>query len=209
MRMCTARSGLHNVTFIEPDYIEAPPGNDDHSPADMYDGQVLVERIVKALIDSPSWNETLFIITYDEHGGFYDHRPPPTGVPPLRGGGITLGPRVPAFFISPLVERGADGAVFFGRGDQGRFFDHTSIGATILRRFFRFGPPNVSPRLDAARDLREVLTLDQPRPRSNFDVVRQFKRPDPPGSEVRSGEARKKPIGEPEVMETSIGCYQQ
>ena len=86
---------LPQVTLIEPDYIDLPPGNDDHPPADMAHGQFLVEDIVKALIDSPQWNKTLLIITYDEHGGFYDHRPPPTLAPPLLDGGRTLGPRVP------------------------------------------------------------------------------------------------------------------
>jgi hypothetical protein len=47
-------------------------------------------------------------------------------------------------------------------------FDHTSVGATILRRFGGPHPPHISPRLDAASDLREVLTLAEPRPRSDF-----------------------------------------
>lgn len=192
---------LPQVVLIEPDYIDLPPGNDDHPPADMEDGQILVERIVKALIDSPVWNETLFIITYDEHGGFYDHRQPPTvpNTQALRGGGVTLGPRVPAFFISPLIERGEEfGTVFFGVGDKGRFFDHTSIGATILRRFSRLRPPRVSPRLDAARDLHEVITLDEPRPRSDFDAIRQYKRPQKPMAERKNLKARAQPIGYPE-----------
>src|SRR5207247_3876682 len=66
----TARSGaLPQVTLIEPDYIDLPPGNDDHPPADMADGQNLVRGIMEALIDSPTWERTLFVITYDEHGG--------------------------------------------------------------------------------------------------------------------------------------------
>jgi hypothetical protein len=195
-----ARGGaLPSVSLIEPDYIDLPPGNDDHTPADMLDGQILVERIVKALIDSPTWDRTLLIITYDEHGGFYDHRQPPSAAPPLRNGVSKLGPRVPTFFISPLVERGADGAVFFGRGDEGRFFDHTSIGATILRRFSgNRPPPRVSARLDAARDLREVLTLAEPRPRSDFDSIRQFTRTPESSPGRRALRSRTETLGVPD-----------
>jgi phospholipase C len=191
-----AREGaLPQVSLIEPDYIDLPPGNDDHPPADMRFGQDLVNRIVQALIASPAWARTLFVITYDEHGGFYDHKPPPTDVPQLRNLRATLGPRVPAFVISPLVERGA---VFFGRNDAtGRRFDHTSIGATILRRFGGARPPRISPRLDSALDLREVLTRAEPRPRSDFAALGL-----PPLIERRSGAAReapkrREPIGAP------------
>lgn len=193
-----ARTGsLPAVTLIEPDYIDLPPGDDDHPPADMANGQVLIERIVKALVDSPQWDTTLFVITYDEHGGFYDHRPPPNNAPPLKNGVTTLGPRVPAFFVSPLV---AARGVFYGVGDSGRFFDHTSIGATILRRFCggRFGPPKVSPRMDAARDLRDVLTLDTPRPRSDFDAIRNFQRPATLVPQVRTGVTREARLGVPD-----------
>jgi phospholipase C len=157
----TARSGLPSVTLIEPDYIELPPGNDDHAPANMACGQDLVNRIFRALIASPGWENTLFIITYDEHGGFYDHKVPPTNaVPPLANNSDALGPRVPGFVISPLVERGKV---------SHELFDHTSIGATIIRRF---APPSgrvpsVSARLDAAKDFGFLLTLP-PRPRSDF-----------------------------------------
>jgi phospholipase C len=156
-----ARAGtLPDVTWIEPDYIELPPGNDDHAPADMKDGQVLVDKIVRALVASPKWYQTLLIITYDEHGGFYDHMTPPTNDPPLGDSRRTMGPRVPAFVISPLIKAGS---VF------DKQFDHTSIGATILRRFCRGRPPSVSARLDRAPDLREVLELaDSPSLRTDF-----------------------------------------
>ena len=147
-----ARNGhLPQVTLIEPDYIDLPPGNDDHPPADMKFGQDYVNRIVRALIASPAWERTLFIITYDEHGGFYDHKLPPNDAPPLRGGRRKLGPRVPTFVISPHVERSS---VFHTR------FDHTSIIATILRRFVGARAPHVNPRVDKANDLREVLTAN-------------------------------------------------
>jgi phospholipase C len=158
----TARSGrLPSVTLIEPDYIELPPGNDDHAPADLACGQDLVNRIFQALLASPDWERALFLITYDEHGGFYDHRVPPTyAVPPLANNSDALGPRVPGFVISPLVERGKVAH---------ELFDHTSIGATIVRRFapIRARVPTVTPRMDAARDFGLLLT-QPPRPRTDY-----------------------------------------
>src|SRR5215510_5992689 len=122
--VATARTGtLPAVSFIEPDYIELPDGNDDHAPADMMKGQILIATIVKALIESPQWKETLLIVTYDEHGGFYDHMPLPleitapdgmaTGrlIPPLANGERRLGVRVPAFIVSPLVPPMSGGKV--------------------------------------------------------------------------------------------------
>merc|ERR1712048_812307 len=56
--------------------------NDQHPDHDVRAGEVFLKDIYEALRASPTWNETLLVITYDEHGGFYDHVPPPTGVPP-------------------------------------------------------------------------------------------------------------------------------
>jgi phospholipase C len=178
----TVRAGLPQVTFIEPDYIEAPDGNDDHAPADMMNGQRLIAKIVRTLIEeNPSqWAKTLFIVTYDEHGGFYDHLLPPDEIedrqpdgsvtrrpiPPLRFGGHRLGVRVPAFVVSPYIPKGENGV-----NVSHTIFDHTTIAATILRRFCSPHPPRMSPRADNAADLRDLLTLDEPRPRSDFDAL--------------------------------------
>lgn len=151
-----ARQGrLPSVSFIEPDYIDVPPGNDDHPPADITNGQSLISRIVKALQESPQWEKTLFIVTYDEHGGFYDHVVPPLNVPDI-GWGITFGPRVPAFAISPWVP---------AKSVSHEVFDHTSILTTIRKRFL---PPNeainLGPRVtNNANDLGSLLSLKKPR----------------------------------------------
>lgn len=184
-----ARAGrLPAVSFIEPDYIELPNGNDDHAPADMFNGQRLIANIVSALLGSPvdangrsQWDKTLLIITYDEHGGFYDHVLPPDqimqtapdgtatwrDIPPLVTGERRLGVRVPAFVISPLIPSMPGGTVNVAH----TIYDHTTIPATILRRFC--GPvwPVLSARMAGMRDLRDVLTLDEPRPRSDFDAL--------------------------------------
>jgi phospholipase C len=79
---------LPSVSFIEPNYIELPDGddNDDHAPADMHNGQRLIARIVRALVNGGQWNKSMLIITYDEHGGFYDHLVPPSEIEDLAGG---------------------------------------------------------------------------------------------------------------------------
>jgi phospholipase C len=158
-----ARAGrLPQVTFIEPDYIDLPPGNDDHPPGDMADGQRLVATIASALMESPQWERTLFVITYDEAGGFYDHHVPGHG-PPLFGGLTQYGPRVPTFVVSPLVA---------ARSVSHTVYDHTTIISTILRRFCSPNPPHMSPRADAAADLRDMI-LPAARPRSEFAALRE------------------------------------
>ena len=177
----TARAGkLPPVSFIEPDYIEAPDGNDDHAPADLMNGQRMIAGIVRALVDSPQWDKTLLIITYDEHGGFYDHMPLPTAISrtvdgvtttrpiqPLSNGDPRFGVRVPAFVVSPYIPSMPDGKVNVAHTT----FDHTTIPATILRRFCAPFPPDMGPRVREAADLGELLTLDTPRPRSDFNQL--------------------------------------
>ena len=97
------------------------------------------------------WNKTLLIITYDEHGGFYDHVNPMDSrfrdkAKPVSGIDH-YGVRVPAFVISPWVDKGVSDVVF----------DHTSIAKTIARRFMSANPPDMGERMAAANDLSMVL----------------------------------------------------
>jgi phospholipase C len=108
-------------SFIEPKYFW-PRQNDDHPPHDTMLAQTLIAQVYNALrANAGLWRSTLLIVLYDEHGGFFDHVPPPAAVPP---DGHTeeytfdrLGVRVPALLVSPWVERG----VFSG------VLDHTSL----------------------------------------------------------------------------------
>jgi phospholipase C len=168
-----ARSGtLPSVSFIDPHFVELPPdGNCDGPPADVKEGQKLVTRIVEAVVASPKWDKTLLIITYDEHGGFYDHVPPSAAAKVAPELVDTHGVRVPAFVITPWVKGGSvfgrDGLIVRGAG-QAVHFDHTSILKTIARRFMSQSPPYMGARYAAAHDLSEVLTNtkrpDQVRP---------------------------------------------
>ncbi len=141
-----AAGRLPSVSYIDPDFIEAPPANDDHAPADVRDGQRLVGKIVNALMKGPAWSKTLLIITYDEHGGFFDHVVPPAAA--NVSGVSKYGVRVPTFVISPWVDRGAVSHTVF---------DHTSILKTIIRRFCAAKPPDLGERVAAARDLEPLL----------------------------------------------------
>ena len=124
-----AKGELRQVSWIDPNFIDLrvldPVSNDDHPPSDIRAGQELVLEVYEALVNSPAWNDTLLVIVYDEHGGFFDHVAPP---PPPVGDGSgydCLGVRVPALLVGPRV----------GKFVCHEVLDHTSLIATILRRF--------------------------------------------------------------------------
>jgi phospholipase C/poly(3-hydroxyalkanoate) synthetase len=142
-----ARAGtLPSVSYIDPDFIEVPPGNDDHAPSDVRAGQRLIGNVVNALVNGPLWSRSLLVVTYDEHGGFYDHVVPPRAV--AVSGVDRYGVRVPALVVSPWVDRGAATKIVF---------DHTSIIKTICRRFLNTKPPDMGERVAQANDLSQVL----------------------------------------------------
>lgn len=154
-----AAGDLPAVSWIDPNLVglTAVAANDDHPPADVTAAQSLVLTIYSALLASPAWKKTLFIITYDEHGGFYDHVVPPEAAdddPNFRRYGV----RVPALIISPWVIPGS-----VSHTD----FDHTSIIKTILLRFCREPDgsiPNMGSRVANANHLGDLLVLPKPRP---------------------------------------------
>jgi phospholipase C len=88
----------------------------EHPPKNIQAGQKFVARIIDALMKSPSWQRTALFFTYDEHGGFYDHVPPPKACPPddiqpileARDGPgkfDRLGVHVPMIVISPYAKK--------------------------------------------------------------------------------------------------------
>ena len=114
-----ARNGkLPPLTVIEPRYFDliGLPANDDHPSHDVANGQKLVKDVYETLRASPQWNETLFVITYDEHGGFFDHVETPfvnvpspdgnTGPAPYFFKFDRLGVRVPTIMVSPWIKKG-------------------------------------------------------------------------------------------------------
>uniref|UniRef100_A0A5B7B6P2 Putative non-specific phospholipase C3-like isoform X1 n=1 Tax=Davidia involucrata TaxID=16924 RepID=A0A5B7B6P2_DAVIN len=137
---------LPNYVVIEQRYFETKllAGNDDHPPHDVSEGQKLVKEIYEALRSSPQWNEILFVIVYDEHGGFYDHVPTPVNGVPSPDGIVgpepynfqfdRLGVRVPAILISPWIERGTVLHRPSGPYPTSEF-EHSSIPATVKKIF--------------------------------------------------------------------------
>uniref|UniRef100_A0ACD5XEH3 Uncharacterized protein n=1 Tax=Avena sativa TaxID=4498 RepID=A0ACD5XEH3_AVESA len=141
-----SRGSLPNYAVIEQHYMDSKshPANDDHPSHDVYQGQMFIKEIYETLRASPQWNETLMIITYDEHGGFFDHVPTPVdGVPspddivgpaPYNFTFNRLGVRVPAIMISPWIEKGT--VVHGANGPTPTSqYEHSSIPATVKKLF--------------------------------------------------------------------------
>ncbi len=154
-----AAGTLPSVSWIDPNFYDltfGPAGsNDDHPPSDLHAGQQLILQLVDAVMQGPQWSKTLLIITYDEHGGFFDHVPPPAAADDH--GLNRYGPRVPAIVVSPFVGKASVSNVVF---------DHTSIIKTILTRFCADANgaiPNMGARVAAANHLGEMLSEDTPR----------------------------------------------
>jgi phospholipase C len=157
-----ANGNLPKLSWIDPNYYDlrilGQPSNDDHPPTDVRAGQALVWSVYRALAAGPAWEKTLLIVTYDEHGGFYDHVVPPQDAPGDTPELRRYGVRVPALVISPWIDAGAVSHTLF---------DHTSILKTILLRFCRDGSgtiPDMGPRVSAANDLSALLNAAAPHP---------------------------------------------
>ena len=153
-------------TFIEPDYGDFAGdftgGNSQHPLDDVRSGDHLIADVYTAIRNSPIWEKSMLIITYDEHGGFYDHVAPPVApnpgdrqlMPDVSTHGFTFnqyGVRVPAIIVSPLVEKNVI---------DGRLYDHASIPATV-EALFKL--EHMTERDKAARSLHSLITLQTPR----------------------------------------------
>jgi phospholipase C len=187
---------LPSYSFICPRYNEPtkagdPPPNSQHAPYDVRNGENLIADVYEALRGGPLWEKTLLIVTYDEHGGYYDHvSPPASGVSspdgltsptqydqqqaqanPARNGYLLkpqykfdfqrLGLRVPTVLISPWIPRGMVAS---------DAYQHTSILAT-LRDLFGIGVLTARDR--QAQSFAAVLSLAGAR----TDAPAQLNRP--------------------------------
>jgi phospholipase C len=156
-----ASSRLPFFSFIEPAYLGSA-ADDGHPPRDINSSEEFLGKVYSALRHSPLWPKSLLIVLYDEHGGFFDHVRPPTGVPSpdkqlgeYGFGFTTLGIRVPCLLVSPQVARGS---VWRPAGDG--FADHTSLIATVVRRV---DADPLTARDEAAADVWSALTEPEPR----------------------------------------------
>jgi phospholipase C len=156
-----ASGSLPAYAFLEPSWSST--GNSQHPNYNVALGEQLLLDVYNAVSRGPAWNKTLLIITFDEHGGCYDHVPPPWGATPPDAsvgefgfGFDRFGPRVPTVLVSPLINAGT----VFRVPDSATPLDHTSILATIEKRWQL---PALTKRDAAAEDVGAVLTLGQPR----------------------------------------------
>jgi phospholipase C len=154
-----AKTGkLASYVFLEPSW--GSNGNSQHPNYDVALGEQLIKNVYEILRHSPCWNDTLLIVTYDEHGGCFDHVVPPSNAtPPDTDTGeygfdfTQFGVRVPAVLVSPLIKAGT---VFRTDGVT----DHTSVLKTLEQRY---GLPALTARDSAAPSLAGVLALTEPR----------------------------------------------
>jgi len=152
-----AAGSLPSFSFLEPSWSST--GNSQHPAYDVALGEQLMHDVYEAVRGGPAWPQTLLIITYDEHGGLYDHvQPPWSATPPDNTTGefnfdfTRFGVRVPTVLISPLI---APGTVY--RVPDGSVpLDHTSTLKTVEQRW---GLPALTARDAAAPGFGDVLTL--------------------------------------------------
>ena len=166
---------LPDYCFVEPNYSDhegdggaAILASDQHPDHHVQEGERFIASIYNAIRQNQTlWKSTALLVVYDEHGGIYDHVPPPSCLsddfvaqPDATGTGKPfqfdrLGVRVPAILISPWVRRGT----VVGND---RVFEHASIPATATK-FFLGEYEERSPREKAAQTFLDLLTLNDMR----------------------------------------------
>lgn len=143
--------------FLEPSY-GGEDQNDQHPPTDIRKGEYLIAQVYNALLSNHDlWNSTLFVLVYDEHGGFFDHVVPPPAVPPDNDVSEysfnQYGVRVPAILISPWVNKGFKDTVF----------DHTSLLKYLIDKW-KLRPDQLGKRVEQANTFAPALQeLNAPR----------------------------------------------
>jgi phospholipase C len=184
---------LPAVSYVDPDFgladvigglVPGQPipasvraqGADEENPQNIRLGEAFAASVINAVIDSPAWKHTMLVWFYDEHGGYYDHVPPPRAIAPdrikpthvgrTRPGGFTrYGPRVPAVVISPWSRPNAVSNVVC---------DHTSTLAFIERKWnlpaLTYRDANAHPMLDFF-DFRKPHLVHPPALRKPSDPV--------------------------------------
>jgi phospholipase C len=150
-----ASGALPSVSFLDPNFGTQSQEN----PQDMVVGEAVMADVVNAVTKGPKWGSTLLVITYDEHGGYYDHVPPPPAlapdlIPPVVAPGEQTydgfrryGFRVPAVVVSPYA---------LANGVTHVVHDHTSVLAMIERKW---NLPALTYRDANANDLTDFLDM--------------------------------------------------
>ena len=149
-----AAGDLPSFSLVEPNYDE----QSEENPQDIQYGDQFVGKVVNAVMSSPNWPKTMLIWTYDEHGGYYDHVPPPAAIPPddvapalepgdPPGGFDRYGFRVPCAVVSPYAKKDYV---------SHEVYDHTSILKTVEEKW---NLPALTRRDANANSLFDMLDL--------------------------------------------------
>jgi phospholipase C len=146
---------LPAVSFVDPRYtiLDDGTGNDDHPHADIRKGDLFLYETFKAVATGPKWANTVFIVNFDEWGGFFEHVAPPRAAAAnnvdtdLVNGKALLGLRVPTVVASPLSRGNANDPRV-----SALVFDHTSVLKLIE---WRWGLAPLTPR-DAGNDVNNL-----------------------------------------------------
>jgi phospholipase C len=156
-----AAGQLPQVSYVDPIFVgTSNVENDEHPPSNIQVGQNFSSQVINALMQSPNWSSSALFHTYDEHGGFYDHVPPPAAVPPddippmlqpgdTPGAFDRYGFRVPIAVISPYSKPHSVSHVVN---------DHTSILKFLETRF---GLPPLTRRDAAANNMFEFFDFSK------------------------------------------------
>jgi len=150
-----AAGTLPSFSLVEPDYEH----QSEENPQDVQFGDQFMDKVVRAVMTGPNWSSTMLIWTYDEHGGYYDHVPPPAAVPPddvppaLKpgdppGGFDRYGFRVPAGVVSPYARSNFVSSTIY---------DHTSILKTVEEKW---NLPALTRRDANANSMFDMLDLE-------------------------------------------------
>lgn len=162
-----AAGDVASYVFVEPNYGDVRHntyrcGNSQHPLDDITHGERFLKRVYEAIRNSPIWEQSVLVVTYDEGGGFFDHVRPGATVAPgdivsdpvndHNGFSFTqLGVRVPAIVCSPWIARNVI---------DHREYEHASVPSTV-EALWRL--PHMTARDAHARDLTNLLTLSSPR----------------------------------------------
>jgi phospholipase C len=178
---------LPNVVMVDPAFLSGAR-TDDHPHGDIRAGQRFVRDVFRAFVESPHWARGLFVLTYDEWGGFFDHVAPPT-LPDDRASASDednfgqAGFRVPAVVASPYAERGFVESHIHDHTAVLRFIEWRFLGAPATGAGNDGGTWFLTTRDRNARNLGASLRAEEPEREVGFDLDAEIGTPSAPCAE--------------------------
>jgi phospholipase C len=136
-------SDLRHGALPQVSWVIPNDNQSEHPPSDITRGMIWVVYVIDSIMESPYWNSTAIIVTWDDYGGFYDHVPPPSIDQ------YSLGFRMPAIIISPYAKPG--------------YIDHTQYQFESILNFigWRFNLPPLTDRDRNANNIINAFDFNQ------------------------------------------------